>query len=721
MAAVLSAKTEDARAVLDAAGATWSEHFEARHAQLRGFIDESAGALSDQIEDFARRAVEAISDAGRGDPGRPSRGFASVSGPMERASRAGRRKIRRRRRRSRRLDRRQRRQHARRAGVDDRDIRRNARRARRRSGRRVDRPDREVGRATEFAGGLGGRRRRQRRRTDRRPRHASGRELRRPCRSHRRDHVQSSGRTQRPPDGSPRALRTSLERSPGGIRQARPPRIRPSSNSQRRRTPAPSTNSVRDGLATFATARRGTDLARQRGSQVADDADRRQAVVDRGSARRARPCPRRAARATQPGIGGAVRVRDAGRRAQRERETPGDRRVAGGLAGANRQRIGRARRQAVVDREALAARGRALDERLERRNQELAALFESEMQAAERSASAKLQEIAASLEGLLERIDSGLAARGDKLSSIEEAFVAHGRALDERLERRNQESAALFESEMQAAERSASAKLQEIAASLERLLEQIDSGLAARGKALNETLAKNTIEIARGIGGSVDRFRGQIVAPLQSLSTQFDAAIDSQGAAIHESIASARRRPGASLPLSGTRSPLGWRPQSRMWTRPWRVAAKTSPAISPRGSRSCARSWRARARPISSRNSACARAQISSQIASVSEHAARTFEQQTSSSHRLDDATRRGSARRDQRRRRHSVRSLGALTGQLSAEVETSTTALRAAAEVAQSQSSETINQLLSALTGTKSSNRARRSAKRSSATPARR
>ena len=43
LAGALSATTEDARALLDAAGATWSEHFEARHAQLRSYIDEFRG------------------------------------------------------------------------------------------------------------------------------------------------------------------------------------------------------------------------------------------------------------------------------------------------------------------------------------------------------------------------------------------------------------------------------------------------------------------------------------------------------------------------------------------------------------------------------------------------------------------------------------------------------------------------------------------------------
>jgi len=60
----LIAEMTDQRQALDRSGAAWSENFEARNAQLRGFVDETASALSSQIEESARQAVAAISDQG---------------------------------------------------------------------------------------------------------------------------------------------------------------------------------------------------------------------------------------------------------------------------------------------------------------------------------------------------------------------------------------------------------------------------------------------------------------------------------------------------------------------------------------------------------------------------------------------------------------------------------------------------------------------------------
>ena len=56
----MSGKTDDARALFESAGAAWSEHFDARHAQLRELIDDSAGAMGGQIEESARRAADAV-------------------------------------------------------------------------------------------------------------------------------------------------------------------------------------------------------------------------------------------------------------------------------------------------------------------------------------------------------------------------------------------------------------------------------------------------------------------------------------------------------------------------------------------------------------------------------------------------------------------------------------------------------------------------------------
>jgi len=56
----MSGKTEDARALFESAGTAWSDHFDARHAQLRGLIDDSAGVVSSQFEESARRAADAV-------------------------------------------------------------------------------------------------------------------------------------------------------------------------------------------------------------------------------------------------------------------------------------------------------------------------------------------------------------------------------------------------------------------------------------------------------------------------------------------------------------------------------------------------------------------------------------------------------------------------------------------------------------------------------------
>ena len=88
----LIAEMADQREALDRTGAAWSENFEARNAQLRGFVDETASTLSSQSKNpRAKRPPQSPTRARR--PGSLSRGFASVSGPMERASRAGRRKF----------------------------------------------------------------------------------------------------------------------------------------------------------------------------------------------------------------------------------------------------------------------------------------------------------------------------------------------------------------------------------------------------------------------------------------------------------------------------------------------------------------------------------------------------------------------------------------------------------------------------------------------------
>jgi DNA anti-recombination protein RmuC len=143
---------------------------------------------------------------------------------------------------------------------------------------------------------------------------------------------------------------------------------------------------------------------------------------------------------------------------------------------------------------------------------------------------------------LVSRLDAetkSLATQLDgKLSAIEETIVTRGGALDERLGKRNQEAAALFDAGMQAADHRATAKLQEIAATQNELLQRIDSGLAARGKALNETLAKSTIEAAKTLseGGR------EITQGISAKSTEIDgSAVETLDADHRDSRGQARR------------------------------------------------------------------------------------------------------------------------------------------------------------------------------------
>ena len=69
-----------------------------------------------------------------------------------------------------------------------------------------------------------------------------------------------------------------------------------------------------------------------------------------------------------------------------------------------------------------------------------------------------------------------------------------------RLGRRNEETAALFDSHLQTLDERAEAKLREVSGSLEALLARIEDGLAQRGRTLSETLARNTLETARALG-----------------------------------------------------------------------------------------------------------------------------------------------------------------------------------------------------------------------------
>ena len=95
------------------------------------------------------------------------------------------------------------------------------------------------------------------------------------------------------------------------------------------------------------------------------------------------------------------------------------------------------------------------------------------------------------------RLRPSLAA---ELAVIEETLVKGGGAVDEKLGRRNEGPAAIFDSRLQAVDERAEAKLNQVSSSLEALLARIEDGLAQRGRALAETFARNTLETARTLG-----------------------------------------------------------------------------------------------------------------------------------------------------------------------------------------------------------------------------
>ena len=78
--------------------------------------------------------------------------------------------------------------------------------------------------------------------------------------------------------------------------------------------------------------------------------------------------------------------------------------------------------------------------------------------------------------------------------------VNRGGAIDEKLGRRNEEAAALFDSSLQAVEDRAGVKLRDVSTTLESLLMRIDDTLSLRGRALTEMLARNTLETAKALG-----------------------------------------------------------------------------------------------------------------------------------------------------------------------------------------------------------------------------
>jgi phage host-nuclease inhibitor protein Gam len=224
-------------------------------------------------------------------------------------------------------------------------------------------------------------------------------------------------------------------------------------------------------------------------------------------------------------------------------------------------------------------------------------------------------------------------------------------------------------------------KSAEIEESLSARAEALTQSLSQLSTQITATLAGKLDEMTGALGGNVDRFRNQVVSPLQTLSNQFESAIDVHGAAIHESIANAANRIGADL--SAQRDAFVASLEAAIENLNAALAGRGDEIVSDLAARieelrtlltgPAATDFVAQ---LGQRG-----AEFSSQITGVSERAAQTFERQTSSliallTRRSEDllAAINASAA-------DSVQSLGALTGQLSSEVEQSGAALRDAVE----------------------------------------
>ncbi|MGO9773255.1 MAG: hypothetical protein ACLPSW_27660, partial [Roseiarcus sp.] len=316
------------------------------------------------------------------------------------------------------------------------------------------------------------------------------------------------------------------------------------------------------------------------------------------------------------------------------------------------------------------------------------------------------------------------------LAAIEQTVVVRGGELDQRLARRSQEAAASFDTGIEAADARSSEKLDEVRAAFEKILERIDGVLAARAKSINESLARSTVdaaktlseggrEIAQGIsaksseleatlrgraealsqalgelagdinakladrlddmsgtlGNSVTRFRDDIVGPLHALAvelqsggTEIAEAIARHSVNLGETVESHVRRIGAESTAQLV---------ARIEELRGLVEGPASDLVAKLGARGD---------------------EVADQIAGVSAQASQSFEQQVNNlvallTRRGDDllAAIAGSAN-------GSVRELGSLSGQIGVAVESSTAALRAAAEAAQAQSAETIGSLIGGL-----------------------
>ncbi len=295
---------------------------------------------------------------------------------------------------------------------------------------------------------------------------------------------------------------------------------------------------------------------------------------------------------------------------------------------------------------------------------------------------------------------------GQRLADFEMASHSHQAGIEKLLTGRNAETTKLFENNIQMLEDRAGAKLVAMEKSLEQLLMRIETGLDTRGRSLNETLAKNTLETSRVLGEG-----GQDIADrLNAKSTEIEISLQTRAEALTQSLGVMAKEINATLTdkLEGMTFELakGVNRLTGQVIEPLQVYADQIQSSSDKLSGHI--SEHSKSFNVSLNNALdgfesnltghkqdfathleTRSRDIANEISSAIERALQVFEAQTNGltalvSRRSEDllaSINAGTA--------GSVRSLGALTGQINAEVEASIAALRAATEETRLRSSE--------------------------------
>jgi len=662
LASTLSAKTDDARAVLDAAGSTWSEHFDARQAELRGFIDDSATALSTQIEESARRAAEAIAVQGAGTQdqlrettqsalaqwgevaGQASERFATIAGEAAASIAIGGESV----------------QGAlsstiatfeealgARGGALVADLANQSRQLDEhlnslanligdggesvveRIGAHADRLN--EGFAAEIEALDAAISTRQAELDERMSEHHAHFERATTARLAEFENAAVANQT---------AVELALTTHANALNEV-----------------------AQNGLKSFETAMTAR-LAEFESAAVAN-----QTVVELALTTHANAFND----VTQNGLKSFETAMTARGEELAERLSAETKSLTTTLDD----------KLAAIER-TIVAGGGELDGRLGKRQQESAAAFEAAAQAIDERSAGKLRDVAASLETVSQRIDEALAARGN--------------ALNESLARNSLEAAKRL-----------SDGGREISEEIDRKTAEIERSLSARAQALSDalTLLSNQAtasftgkleEMTSAFDGAAVHFRDEVVAPLRGLSAQFDAAVAGHGAAIQASIAQSADELVAKLAVQ--RDAIVARLAAAIGNLDAALAGRGEEATANLASR--IEELRALMEGPGAEfvaNLGANGERISNQIITVSENAANTFDLQTSNllallARRSEDllaAINAGGA--------GSIRSLGELTGRLSGEVEASTASLRQAADAARAETAETVRELLARLT----------------------